>query len=220
MKKFKPVLSVLPREQKALWPRLAPAKDLGFALYGGTAVALRLGHRTSVDFDFFTEKALDKPALRQALPFLKNAEVLQEGPDTLVASVVPERSADPVKVSFFGALSFGRFGAPELTEDKVLQVASLDDLMATKIKVLFDRAEQRDYDDLAAMIGAGVDVAKGIAIARQMFPGLSPQVAVKALSYHAELPNLPLKSRRALIKAATAVRELPEVSRLSSKLTS
>lgn len=32
---------------------------LGFALYGGTAIALRLGHRTSVDFDFFNDRPLD-----------------------------------------------------------------------------------------------------------------------------------------------------------------
>jgi len=126
----------------------------------------------------------------------------------------------PVKVSFFGGLSFGRFGTPELTEDKVLLIASLDDLMATKIKLLFDRAEQRDYEDLAAMIVAGGDVAKGIAIARRMFPGLSPQVAVQALYHHKNMPALSLKSRRVLIKPAAAIREWPEVSRLSLKLSS
>lgn len=220
MKKFKPKLSILPGEQKALWPRLAPLKDLGFTLYGGTAVALRLGHRRSVDFDFFTEQALDKKALRKALPFLKRAEVLQEGPDTLVTTAGTGAPEMPVKVSFFGGLSFGRFGTPELTEDKVLLVASLDDLMATKIKVLFDRAEQKDYEDLAAMILAGAELAKGIAIARQMFPGLSPQVAVQAMCYHKEMPTLSRNSRHVLIKAAAAVSELPEVSRLSLKLSS
>lgn len=54
---FTPRLDVLPPAQQALWPRLRAAAGLGFVLYGGTAIALRLGHRASVDFDFFSAKA-------------------------------------------------------------------------------------------------------------------------------------------------------------------
>ena len=50
---FEPRLDVLPDEQRALWPALASVPD-AFVLYGGTALALRLGHRTSVDFDCFS----------------------------------------------------------------------------------------------------------------------------------------------------------------------
>ncbi|WP_373321508.1 nucleotidyl transferase AbiEii/AbiGii toxin family protein [Rivihabitans pingtungensis] len=39
---------------------LAQASKLGFVLYGGTAIALRLGHRESVDFDFFSDRPLDR----------------------------------------------------------------------------------------------------------------------------------------------------------------
>lgn len=49
---FKPHRPVLLVSQQRLWPDLKPAADLGFVLYGGTAVALRLGHRASVDFDW------------------------------------------------------------------------------------------------------------------------------------------------------------------------
>lgn len=57
---FKPRMEILPSAQQRLWPELRPAAELGFALYGGTAIALRLGHRHSVDFDFFSEKPLDR----------------------------------------------------------------------------------------------------------------------------------------------------------------
>lgn len=73
-----PRLEVLPPEQRALWPALAATPSLGFALYGGTAVALRLGHRTSVDFDFFTEAPLDRDALRARLDFVDGASVIQD----------------------------------------------------------------------------------------------------------------------------------------------
>jgi hypothetical protein len=219
LKKFKPHKSVLSAEQQALWPQLAPIKDLGFTLYGGTAVALRLGHRQSVDFDFFTERRLDKNAIHAAVPLLEKGVVLQESPDTLVVSVIPDRAKDPVKVSFFAGMSFGRFGEPELTDDRVLRIASLDDLMGTKIKVLFDRTELKDYDDLAAMIASGTDPARGISIARQMFPNLNPSIALKALTYHKDLPNLSRKARKTLIKAAASIEDLPEVRKLSRSVT-
>lgn len=219
MKTFKPKLSILPREQRALWRKLAPIKDLGFTLYGGTAIALRLGHRTSFDFDFFSDRTLDKTALYEAVPVLQRGEVLQEGPDTLVVSVHADAMKTPVKLSFFAELKFGRFGDPELTDDKVLRVASIKDLMATKLKVLFDRVEQRDYDDLAAMISAGADIATGIAIARQMFASLNPRIALQALTYHKDVPGLSMTAKRTLIKAATSVRDLPDVQRVSYSLT-
>ena len=48
-----PNFSRMPPSQRKLWPELRPGVELGFVLYGGTAVALHLGHRRSVDFDFF-----------------------------------------------------------------------------------------------------------------------------------------------------------------------
>ena len=39
-----PRLSILPAAQQRLLPELRRAAELGFALYGGTAIALRLGH--------------------------------------------------------------------------------------------------------------------------------------------------------------------------------
>ncbi|VAW40374.1 hypothetical protein MNBD_DELTA03-369 [hydrothermal vent metagenome] len=53
---FKPHFEILPPAQQQLWTELELTVDLGFVLYGGTAIALRLGHRTSVDFDFFLIK--------------------------------------------------------------------------------------------------------------------------------------------------------------------
>ena len=78
----------------------------------------------------------------------------------------------------------GRVGTPELTQDQVMYVASLDDLMATKVKVILQRAEAKDYLDIAAMIKAGVSLARGLASARLIF-GLNfqPSESLKALAY-------------------------------------
>lgn len=44
-RKFKPCMDILSPAQKRLWPELRNTPVLGFTLYGGTAIALRLGHR-------------------------------------------------------------------------------------------------------------------------------------------------------------------------------
>jgi hypothetical protein len=219
---FQPRLSILPAAQLRLWPALGTVAALGFVLYGGTAIALRLGHRQSVDFDFFTEKPLDRGALDAAFPFTRRAVVLQDKPDTLTFSVPDAETPDSyVKLSFFGAIDFGRYAVPETTEDGVLQVAALDDLMATKLKVLLQRVEAKDYQDVAAMLKAGGDLARGLAIARAMFGNaFQPSECLKALTWFegGDLHLLADRERCLLIEAASAVRRLPQVERLADRL--
>jgi hypothetical protein len=140
---LEPKLDALPAAQKQIWTSLAPAPHLNFVLYGGTAIALQLGHRESLDFDFFRTDALDKDQIRANFGFVRGSAVLQDTPDTLV--VLANMPAGSVKVSFFGGIGFGRVLDPLLTCDGTLLVASLDDLMATKLKATLDRAEAKDY---------------------------------------------------------------------------
>lgn len=48
-----PHLEILPAAQRVFWDTMAGKVPHHFVLYGGTAIALRCGHRESVDFDFF-----------------------------------------------------------------------------------------------------------------------------------------------------------------------
>ncbi|HRK57899.1 MAG TPA: nucleotidyl transferase AbiEii/AbiGii toxin family protein, partial [Burkholderiaceae bacterium] len=207
--KFKPRLDILPTAQKLLWPALRSAVSLGFTLYGGTAIALRLGHRDSVDFDFFSEKPLNREAIKAALPFMEQSITLQDHDHTWVALCpVGNSEREHVKVSFFGTITFGRVGEPDLTDDGVLQVASLDDLMATKLKVVLQRAEAKDYRDVCAMVGAGVSLSRGLASARQLYgPNFQPSESLKALAYFddGDLKTLTMHEKKTLVDAVTAV---------------
>jgi len=78
MNRFEPRTDILPKAQQELWPLLAPAPGLSFVLYGGTAVALYLGHRVSVDFDFFRSARLDKKELDASFAFIKGAKTILE----------------------------------------------------------------------------------------------------------------------------------------------
>jgi len=214
MKTFPPRMNVLPAAQKALWPRLAPAAALGYTLYGGTAIALQLGHRHSVDFDFFTEKPLDRARLYDAFDFLSEAQVRQDRPDTLEVEVCVPREADVVKVSFFGGIDLGCVGEPLLTQDGVLQVASLYDLMAMKLKVLMQRVECKDYQDIVALLHAGIDLARGLASAKALWPKqFQPSECLKALVYFndGDLDALTVQEKETLVTAVRAVNVLPQV---------
>ena len=98
---FIPRLEILPPAQRRLWSELNGTPP-DFVLYGGTALALRLGHRYSEDFDFFSNHEFVPDVLRRDIRYLQGAEVSQLGANTLTAIV--ERDG-PVKISFFGGLS-------------------------------------------------------------------------------------------------------------------
>ena len=221
MKTFAPRFDILPEAQKALWPGLLPCKDLGFVLYGGTAIALQLGHRSSVDFDFFSHFPLDETKEKElltALPFLNDSERIQYAPNT--RSYLTETN---VKLSFFGSIHLGRIGEPRITSDNVLQVASLYDLMAMKLATILQRIEAKDYMDVAAMLRSGINLEKSmggaVALYGKQFP---PSESLKALTYFqgGDLHNLSSADRETLLQNARSfsLRELPHVKRLSDYL--
>ena len=198
-----PILTALPDEQRRLWPALAAVPD-SFVLYGGTALALRLGHRSSIDFDFFSSAPLDQDSLF-TIPFVARAEVLQREPTALTLSVTI--NGNPVKVSFFGDIDIGRVGYPDQTEDEVLWVASLLDLFGTMLKVLLQRIAARDYLDLAAILRAATPLKDGLGAARALFgKQFPPMEAVKALAYFDEgdARRVDTETRRYLARQAAA----------------
>lgn len=172
MSRLTPHLELLPERQRRLWPRLAGLARAGFVLYGGTAIALRYGHRVSVDFDFFSDRPLDRQRLSRALPWMRTALVLQDQPETLTLLTSADQEQTGVKVSFFGGLTIGRVADPDGTLAGVALLASPLDLLATKLKVLPQRAERKDDQDVATLLAAGLALSDGLAAAQAIYgPG-------------------------------------------------
>jgi hypothetical protein len=207
--------------QQLLWPELAAATREGFVLYGGTAIALHLGHRQSIDFDFFTERRFDPDALYRRLAFLAGAEILQSEPDTLTALV--QRGGhedDTVKVSLFGGLDFGRVSVPAPTEDGVIVLASKTDLLGHKLKVVMQRIEAKDYVDIDALLSNGTSLEDGLAAAQGLFPTFPPAQGLKTLTYFApkELAGLDENLRKRLVSAARSILKFPPPATILSPL--
>ena len=159
-----------------------------FVLYGGTALALRLGHRQSRDFDFFSAEAFEPAQLLSKATYLCGAKIMQAQPNTLTGVV--ERGG-LVQLSFFGGLGLRRIGEPDICPENGVQVASLLDLAGCKAEVVQHRAEAKDYRDIAALLAAGVDLETILAAGRAVYgPGFDPSRTLRALVFF-EDGNLP-----------------------------
>ena len=138
---------ILGRRQHTVLKRLGPlARQSGFYLAGGTAIALQLGHRRSLDLDWFTGSRLEEP-LRLAdhlteknLPFrLKRLDA-----GTLQGDM------SRMRVSFF------EYRYPLLKPLGQLhafdsQSASLADLAAMKLSAIAQRGAKKDFVDVYAI---------------------------------------------------------------------
>jgi hypothetical protein len=197
-------LDILPSSQRRLWDELH-ALPPEFVLYGGTAVALQLGHRQSVDFDLFSNRSFDSQKLDLDLPFLRGATVTQRAPNSL--SAVVDRDG-PVKLSFFGVPKLPRLLPPLTAPDNDVRIASLLDLAGTKLSVVQMRAEPKDYLDIDAIHhDGGLNIEAGLASGSALYgPTFNPQTALKALVYFEDetLRDLPQTVKKRLVQLAKA----------------
>jgi len=210
---FTPNLSILPEAQRQLWAELRDTPKT-FVLYGGKALALRLGHRQSEDFDFFSNVSFQAHSPRDSVPYLKHAEMTQFQDNTLTAVV--DRNG-PVKLLFFGSLGIKRVQDPDVVEENGVQVASMLDLLASKLKTVQSRAQAKDYRDVLGTLDAGLSLAEGLAAAAAAIYGkdFKGALSLKALTFFedGDLPSLTRTVQKRLLEAATSVnlRELPAV---------
>jgi hypothetical protein len=217
MSDFHPDLSILPPHQRALWLELGVVPP-HFVLYGGTAITLRLGHRRSVDFDFMSHRPFTPATILAEMPFLGEAERLQSQANTLTVSVT--RGA-PVGLSFFGGISFGRVGSPDRAPDNGLWIASLLDLAATKMSVIQQRAEAKDYLDVYAILRSGISLEEGLGAARALYGvPFNPAITLKALAYFedGDLPSLSREIRTFLADTSANIGSIPHLARSSRSL--
>jgi len=138
---------VLSAAQKKALRRLSPLMTRrSFYLGGGTAVAIHLGHRRSVDLDWFTADRISDAALLAR-------DIQDEGIPLVIRQI--DRGAlhgtvSGVRVSFLEyrypllhpALLWSNYGC---------RLASLDDLVCMKLSAVAQRGSKKDFVDIYAM---------------------------------------------------------------------
>jgi hypothetical protein len=215
---FIPKLSILLRDQRQLWGELGSVPD-SFVLCGGTAIALQLGHRVSLDFDFIASEEFDPDTVYTKIPFLQGSSTVQKAANTLTCVV---NRKGPVQVSFFGTPTLRLINPPLVAPDNEVRIASLVDLSGMKAAVVQKRAEAKDYLDLDAMIcQGGIKLPTALAAARALYgSAFNPVLTLKSLSFFGDgnLPTLPraVQDRLATAVAAVDLSQLPRIDRGSS----
>ncbi len=135
---------VLHPDALGLLKRLASDSLLtDFRLVGGTAMALRLGHRTSVDFDFFNDAGRECGDWTDAFSVYGNTRLEQASPHIHVYDIAGVK-VDVVSLKH-------PWLEPPVVEDS-LRLASMLDIAAMKLAAITNRGTRKDFVDLAFLL--------------------------------------------------------------------
>lgn len=162
---------ILPISQQCVLAQLGPkVAQHGFYLAGGTAVALHMGHRRSIDLDWFATQGLPDPQrLAQELRAQDVAFVTGSvAPGTLHGSV------RGVRVSFLG-YRYPLLAALRPWRDGT-RIASRADLAAMKLAAVAQRGAKKDFLDVYALGSQGRSL-------RQMLRDYQEKFAIKDLTH-------------------------------------
>lgn len=151
----------LTEEGSRLFPALAAFDD--FYLAGGTALALQIGHRLSVDFDLFCDSPIDRTLLSKVKKVFLDVPIdtAINNPDELTAFV------GQVKMTF---LSYPFPLVAPLVTAGGLRMLSTKEIGATKAYTIGRRGTYKDYVDLYFIIaGHYASLEEIIALAEKKF---------------------------------------------------
>jgi len=183
--------SILNREQESLLEQLGFLKKYGFYLAGGTALALQIGHRTSLDFDFYTEKSFDSLRLKEE--FDKKFRKVQE---VYVAEDTLGLDVNGVKMNFF---RYGYKLLKPLQQFKEIRLVSLEDISAMKIIAISQRGKMRDFIDIYFLIKE-FGLERVIDFTRRKYPNFNIYVGLQGLTYFKDAETNKEVGRLALIQ--------------------
>jgi len=162
----------LDNKRRPLLPALGDFKK-DFYLAGGTALALQIGHRVSVDFDFFTEKDFGTEELYERVQkAFGQVPRTQESQNTLAVVV-----QDDVRISFM------KYRYPLIDaciETEHLRLSSIPDIGCMKLNAIVSRSELKDYVDIFFIL-KNLSLAALIAKLAEKIPSLDQNLVLKAL---------------------------------------
>lgn len=141
---FKSVLSQSAQAALAILAKNKITKDAYLA--GGSALALRFGHRYSIDFDFFSQTSFDPRAMSAALTSIGHFK------EEFAKGISLIGTFNDIKMSYF------QYPYPLLdkTDDFLgARVAHHKDIAAMKIVAIGDRSTRKDYIDIYELIQQG-----------------------------------------------------------------
>lgn len=112
-------------------------------LVGGTALALQLGHRKSIDLDFFGTIDCEVEYLRESIAGIASLTILKESPHIHIYIV------DGIKVDI---VNYKYPWLDDVVLEQGLRLASVSDIAAMKITAIIGRGTKKDFIDIAFLL--------------------------------------------------------------------
>lgn len=144
-----------------------------FALAGGTALALQIGHRISIDLDFFGKHPFNPEELLQVYAGIGDYQLLSQSKSVLVVNL------NGVKVDVVNY----RYDLLEpVQETEGVRLLSLPDIAAMKLAAITGRGKKRDFIDLFFLLEI-YSLKDMMDFYRTKFPDGSEFLVAKSLTY-------------------------------------
>jgi hypothetical protein len=169
-------IEILSKEQIEMLPFISQFKR-SFYLVGGTAIALQIGHRMSIDFDLFTTKKLNKSRIKQKVYEASFSKKMRFEYDDQIHFYI-----NSVNTTFF---IYPYPVEHPIMLEKTISMPTLVSLAAMKAFALGHRAKWKDYVDLYFMLKDHFSIAEISTEANKIFGELfSEHLFRRQLAYH------------------------------------
>lgn len=178
--------SILDKKRISILPLLKEFRK-DFYLAGGTALALQIGHRDSIDFDFFCAEEIDTKKLFKKIKTVFNEHTVlktQEEKNTLSVFI-----DNHIKLSFF-TFEYKLIG--KSVKEEYLRLASISDIACMKFSAIASRARSKDYIDLYFILRTNRLEDLLMKCAKKM-PDLDTNLILKSLVFFEDIEEEKIK---------------------------
>jgi predicted nucleotidyltransferase component of viral defense system len=155
-----------------------------FVLVGGTSLALQIGHRVSVDLDFFGQSDIDEGLFLEKLALFGNVQVIKKSANILICSV------NGIKVDF---VNYRYPWIDEFVVEQSMRLASIKEIAAMKLNAIAGRGSKKDFIDLYYLLQK-YNLSQLLDFYKVKYQDGSDFMVLKSLSYFddADLEQTPL----------------------------
>jgi len=151
-----------------------------FYLVGGTALALQLGHRVSVDLDLFTPQPFEKTELWDVLTQAFDEVTLEYEGGSMLITNINQVKVDFVKMSY--PILF------PVAETVGIRMLDIRDIAPMKLKAIAQRGSKKDFYDIFFLL-EHLSLGEMLALFRDKFRQQEVFHIVKSLTYFDDAEN-------------------------------
>lgn len=150
-----------------------------FYLVGGTALALQIGHRQSIDLDLFTTQTFDNSILLDTLSAHFNLNVEREEPNMFITTI------EEVKVDFV-KMGYPVLFPPLITEG--VRMLDIQDIAPMKLKAIAQRGSKKDFFDVFFLLQQ-MPLSEMVSLFQKKFKMHEVFHIIKSLTYFEDAEN-------------------------------